>query len=84
MELTFYSDPAHGWLEVPISLIDDLGIGGNISQYSYIKGDRAYLEEDCDLSLFMTAYQAKGGQVKFNEVYTNHDSWIRNLKRWSK
>lgn len=54
---TFYEDPGHGWLEVPTQELRDLGIADKISGYSYISSDgkRAYLEEDCDLSVFLEA-----------------------------
>ena len=51
--LNFFSDDGHGWLEVPTMHLRALGIANDISQYSYRKGDNAYLEEDCDASLFL-------------------------------
>jgi hypothetical protein len=84
MKIRFICDPSHGWGEVPISLIDELGIGGEISPYSYRKGDKAYLEEDCDLSLFLNKMEERGLNVDFSEEHTNYDSWVRNLNRWGK
>ena len=55
MKIKFYSDPSHGWAEVPIALINELRIGDKISKYSYMRGSNAYLEEDCDLTTFMNA-----------------------------
>ena len=43
-----HSDPGHGWLAVKLSEIKMLGIETDISEFSYIKGKTAYLEEDCD------------------------------------
>ena len=54
----FYSDPGHGWLEVPIAELKKLGIYKKITGYSYYKGDMAYLEEDCDASTFIHAKEA--------------------------
>jgi len=51
----FHSDAGHGWLEVPKSELKSLGIKDKISRYSYIDGDNAYLEEDCDASVFIKA-----------------------------
>jgi hypothetical protein len=82
MRIKFICDPSHGWGEVPISLINDLGIADKISQYSYIKGSNAYLEEDCDLPIFLNAYERTGEKVDFEEVFSNHDSWIRNCQRF--
>lgn len=58
---TIYTDPGHGWLKVPIAIIDSLGIGHKISAYSYMRKDYAYLEEDCDMGAFMIAFRDKHG-----------------------
>lgn len=52
----FHSDAGHGWLEVPRAEINKLGIGKAITGYSYQNGNSVFLEEDCDLSLFVIAY----------------------------
>lgn len=81
MNIKFFADPAHGWGEVPISLIKELCIEDQISQYSYMKGDMAYLEEDCDLSVFLRALESKGiGYPNFVEVHTNNDSPVRGYQ----
>jgi hypothetical protein len=46
-----YDDPGHGWLRVKISELKNLGIAGKVSGYSYMRGNYASLEEDCDASL---------------------------------
>jgi hypothetical protein len=51
----FISDPGHGWLEVPVKELTTLGVAHLISSCSYVKGALAYLEEDCDMSVFLTA-----------------------------
>ena len=56
LDFQFHEDAGHGWLEVPKSIIRELGISDQISNYSYQKGDIAYLEEDADMSLFLKAY----------------------------
>ena len=43
-----HSDPGHGWLAVKLSDLKMLGIEANITDFSYIKGKTAYLEEDKD------------------------------------
>ena len=53
----FISDPGHGWVKVPVSLLQALCISGEISDYSYRRGAYAYLEEDCDASLFHQAFE---------------------------
>jgi hypothetical protein len=69
-DATFYSDPGHGWLAVKMKRLNDLGIGHKISPYSYRKGQTAYLEEDCDLSVFLDALEATGvSEFKCFQVY---------------
>jgi hypothetical protein len=80
---TFHADPGHGWLAVPISEIVTLGIAGQISPYSYMKGDMAYLEEDCDYSLFFEAKLAKGEKPETVTEHTDYESPIRNYPRFS-
>lgn len=50
---TFWADPGHGWLQVPA--VEILALGIKPSAYSYRSGGYVYLEEDCDLGLFMRA-----------------------------
>ena len=57
----YYSDPGHGWIKVPIKLIESLGITEKVSRYSYMRNGFGYLEEDCDASLFFNAFRAKYG-----------------------
>ena len=59
LDATFIYDPGHGWLKVPLNEVLKLGIEKQISAYSYVQGDYAYLEEDCDAPLFEKAYCAK-------------------------
>lgn len=51
----FISDPGHGWLQVPIRELEELGIASEVSPSSRQSGDTAYLEEDCDAELFASA-----------------------------
>ena len=62
-----YSDPGHGWAKVPFSVLNELGILGKISHYSYQRNGFAYLEEDCDLSLLVIALRERGITPKFRE-----------------
>lgn len=54
--MRWHIDSGHGWLEVSKAKLKSLGIADKISGYSYQKGDKAYLEEDCDAGLFFEAY----------------------------
>lgn len=83
IEYNFYSDPGHGWLHVKLDELVELGIQDKISHYSYIRGNDVYLEEDCDMSTFMNAMEAKGVQIKLAYINEpNNDSFIRSLRRY--
>ena len=82
--VTIYTDPGHGWMEVPRTMLNELGIAGMITQFSYQKGEFAYLEEDCDLATFWMAYRAKhGSSPKFITKETNTPSPIRKYRTYS-
>ena len=58
----FYSDPAHGWLEMPSKLVKELNMGiCQISEFSYYdkKTDFVYIEQDCDLLNVKREYEKK-------------------------
>jgi hypothetical protein len=82
IELVIYSDPSHAWGQVPHSLIHDLGIAKDISSYSYQDDKCAYLEEDCDLALFLDKAKDKGLNITFRERHFDHDCAIRNYPRY--
>jgi hypothetical protein len=76
----FTSDPGHGWLRVTNAELKALGIAGQISHYSYTNGRYAYLEEDCDLELFMKAkgWKGNGDFERFVTQRSVTDSVIRS------
>lgn len=78
MKLHFFHDPGHGWLKVPIKLLKKLGIENDISSYSYIRSEYAYLEEDTDVSLFYTTMKKANKPFDIIESHTNNQSKIRN------
>jgi hypothetical protein len=82
MNLNFYTDSGHGWLAVKRDLLVTLGITHKISTYSYQRGDTAYLEEDCDLSEFMSAARQAGIDVQFTDKHTNGRHPIRSYERF--
>ena len=59
-----------------------LGISDKISTYSYQKGENAFLEEDCDLSVLISALRVRGYEIKFNESHTNRQSKIRSYSTY--
>ena len=84
MRLNFYSDPGHGWLAVPLPLLERLALLDEISPYSYMRGMLAHLEEDCDASLFLARARGAGMVVTFREsVCPDRHSRIRNYDPYS-
>jgi hypothetical protein len=81
MNLTFFSDNGHGWLEVPKTLIKSLGV--KVTTFSYQNGDNGYLEEDSDAPRFMRAAEAAGHVIIIREENTDGLSPIRNYRRYS-
>ena len=63
---TFFESPSHGWLRVPRTEIETLGI--EVTRYSYEDGTYLYLEEDCDLSTFINAKADRNDPVNFDIV----------------
>jgi hypothetical protein len=80
---TFYSDPGHGWLKVPVALLEKIGIADKVSTYSYMFGEHAYLEEDCDFSLFRRAIGAHGMNFRIKDKTCNNRSSIREYPHYS-
>ena len=70
INLTHYSDPAHGWIAVKLGLLKTLGIDKLISPYSYIRGQTAYLEEDRDATLLIKRLDHAGfeHETKYRNV----------------
>ena len=78
---TFHSDPSHGWIEVPVADLQELGVSlDKISNYSYVSNDTLFLEEDCDAGVFLEAFRAKhkrDPEITFKD--TNDQSFVRRL-----
>jgi hypothetical protein len=62
----YIQDPGHGWLEVSLHELSELGLVNKISTCSYVSSDyqSVYLEEDIDMGFFI---EAKVGPYKGNE-----------------
>ncbi|KKK46807.1 hypothetical protein LCGC14_3161520, partial [marine sediment metagenome] len=71
------------WLRVRRAELVKLGIADKISGYSYMSGDYAYLEEDCDAGVLVEALLERGIIVGTTEVYQDHLSPIRFMDRFS-
>lgn len=80
---TFYCDPGHAWLKVPLTLLEDLGLTGKISRFSYRSARFGYLEEDCDAYLFIRAWLDRHGSLPETKTkVSNSMSSIRRLARF--
>ena len=64
---TFYESPGHGWLRVPVSDVLDAGIENKIGSACQ-RGGYYYLEEDCDMPLFMEATGVGWGDIAVSHV----------------
>jgi hypothetical protein len=79
----FHSDASHGWLAVKLTLVRELGLADQISEYSYMQGKTAYLEEDADATRFINAFKARFGfEPKIKDLDPKDRSPIRSFKRF--
>ena len=67
MAFTFHEDDAHGWLEVPLFALVNMGMRMNsITPFSYIDRNKdympIYLEEDVDMQRFVKHYEEYHGK----------------------
>lgn len=71
--LRYISDPGHGWVEVPVKLLDKLRLGTDFTR----RGDMCYLEEDGEASQLDDAIKRSKRQVTYAdaEVYS-FDEWL--------
>ena len=79
-KFVFFSDPCHGWIRVKKTLLEALGIAERITPYSYENGEYAYLEEDCDATLFCDTWEKVNDQkIQFETSVCNGSSRIRRF-----
>jgi hypothetical protein len=83
MNYKYFQDPSHGWVEVPVAELRRLKIDDKISPYSYRNGNFAYLEEDCDFSLWLEAKRSAGEEFDLARLHTNHDSIVRTFRGYA-
>jgi len=72
MTYIFHSDPGHGWLEVTRAELKKLGILDKITDFSYQRADKVFLEEDQDATTFIEAKKALGEPFEFDEQYLDN------------
>lgn len=82
MRFTLYYDAGHGWLEVSEAQAASVGLTeGDFSAYSYRQGDKLYLEEDLDLSVFLRAWESEHGPALVHAIDHGDYSSIRHMAR---
>lgn len=82
MKIKFYADPGHGWAAVPVKTLRMLSILYDITEYSYIRGKTAYLEEDVDFNTFAVAMREQGLEFGVEYKHTDKRSSIRSYDRY--
>jgi len=80
--LDFYTDPGHGWVEIPHKLIKLVDVV--LSTYSYTGFDMqgepvVYCEEDRDANVAIAALEKAGYEITIVEQNCQCDSFIRRL-----
>lgn len=78
MIITIYADAGHAWGKVNKALLNKLGIADKISHYSYMREDKAYLEEDVDLIMLFDALDAQGIKYRIEDRFSHKTSKIRS------
>ena len=74
-ELTYYIDAGHGYLKVPMKTIEAYGLKNKISGFSYKTANFAFLEEDCDATLFMKTVKEMGNEHHYKIVEKHVDGY---------
>lgn len=62
-EFLFISDPGHGWLVCDVESVNEVGLSMfEFSACSFGQNGTLFLEEDCDATLFVLAFEAHHGR----------------------
>jgi len=77
-----HADAGHGWLAVKTKELNELGIADKITSYSFVKGKTTYLEEDSDMTTYITAQEALGNTVQIKEGKNWEVCPVRYFKRY--
>lgn len=78
----FYQDEGHGWLQVPKAEAEAMSLP--FTPYSYICGENVYLEEDCDMTMFLDIKKQSDPKWFANnvDVKITYNRSIRNMYRY--
>lgn len=79
---THYHDDRHGWIRTTMRDLIGTGTAHHISRHSYRSDGYAYLEEDSDAALYVSAYTLlKGAPPAARSEYHRGESRIRRYAR---
>ena len=84
-----YDDINNGWVKVKKDILKFIGVADKITPFSYMRGEYAFLEENCleencDASTFCSAYEDKFGiRPKFRFHHSIKPSRIRNYPHYT-
>lgn len=85
-KMIIYSDPGHSWLKVHISELFKRNLINKISEYSYKRGNYVYLEEDCDMTIFIDSLKQTMNIEAIKNLFvfkhTDKSSKIRSYERF--
>ena len=83
-ELTFVADAGHGYLKVPLKVLEVYGLVGKISGFSFKSKNFGFLEEDCDAPLFLKTIKEAGNEHHYKIVEKTVDGYAacRNYERF--
>lgn len=70
-------DGGHGWLEVPLAKLGELGFVP--TRYSYRSDTFAYLEEDCDMPAFLHIHPEGSSVVDMTLEYDGTLCFVRDF-----
>lgn len=80
----YIQDPGHGWVRVPKTELAKAGCEADISRHSFQKGNNVFLEQDCDLQIFVDARRSQGLETKLRPyVNKSRTSRIRNYTSYT-
>jgi len=77
-----YTDAGHGWVKVLFKTLIELNIWQDITQYSYVRGEYCFLEEDCDAATLINALRDKGIEPRWRVNHSDKQSKIRSYARY--
>lgn len=82
IQFLYHTDEGHGWIEVYVSDLVKYDVVKDISRYSYVKGEKAYLEEDCDATVFLNKLKQNNVHFTIKELHRQR-SPIRNYRSFN-